>query len=365
MLWSYQVYDSLTQEMDTVLVSVVDTISFNPSEPRTIWKSRSNATGDVTENYVGVKGDTLSILSDTLGDVDIELFVYPFELGAEWEGGSGFHDTARVTQVGAVSTPAGVFTNATRIERTWNQDFEGGGDFSVTWIVPNVGIVFRHFHSQYSDGSTIHVTLNEVWELIDYDLMTFELTDYPVSVGRWWQYEIETDNGDTVIFDSLTVTSTDKLTLQTGETAYVWNYVWSTRFCGDLPRGEAGVFCAHQEFVIVTDGRLEFRLDTLEVNFDQYSYQFPLALGKDWGLIFIRPPEGAVDKGAISVPAGDFPTGFEYYTYGGGLDYYWNARDWLVPSVGMVHRERHRFGYWPDLNETWRLLEYGNSIPLF
>lgn len=165
-LWIYEVHDSLTESTDTIQVTIVDTLTMGNGTSVSVWEYTRG--GITTTRYVGFIGDTLAFYDDLLDSRPSEYFVYPLTLGAKWVGPNAHLDTSWVTDSGLVSVPAGDFDNSVRIKRRWDFDFEGGGNRCFTWIAPGVGIVFRHLHSQYSDGTEKYVTKNEVWKLLNF-----------------------------------------------------------------------------------------------------------------------------------------------------------------------------------------------------
>ncbi len=164
--WIYEVHDSLTESTETIQVTIVDTLTMGNGTSVTVWEYTRG--GITTTRYVGFIGDTLAFYDDLLDLRPSEYFVYPLTLGAGWAGLNASRDTSWVTDSGLVSVSAGDFDNSVRIRRSWDIDFEDGGKHCCTWISPEVGIVYRHLHSQYSDGTTTYITKNEVWKLLNF-----------------------------------------------------------------------------------------------------------------------------------------------------------------------------------------------------
>ncbi len=164
--WIYEVHDSLTESTETIEVTIVDTLTMGNGTSVSVWEYTRG--GITTTRYVGVIGDTLAFYDDSLDVRPSEYFVYPLTLGAGWIGPDAYPDTSWVTDSGLVSVPAGDFDNGVRIKRRWDFDFEGGGKHCCTWIASEVGILYRHLHSQYSDGTTTYTTKNEVWKLLNF-----------------------------------------------------------------------------------------------------------------------------------------------------------------------------------------------------
>lgn len=166
--WTYETYDSLSQTIDTLAVSIIDTVTIGSGAYLTVWSYREDA--DSSLRYVSIKGDTLAFYDDTLSVQPSEYFVFPLSEGRLWTGPTNLGDTSRVTEIGTIYVPAGEFEHGIRIDRIWDVDFEGGRSQSTTWLIPEVGIAFRHLLVRFSDGDTIITTMNEVWKLLSYDL---------------------------------------------------------------------------------------------------------------------------------------------------------------------------------------------------
>ncbi|MEE8404283.1 MAG: hypothetical protein V3S17_02710 [candidate division Zixibacteria bacterium] len=352
-LWKYQVYDSLTETTDTVWFSITDTATPGAGEFVTERREKRLVADYFGWQYLHLKRDTLEFFDDTAGVPANERIVFPLELGSGWTGPDhriGSSDSSSVTLVGQITVPVATFRNGARIDRAWHMDFEGGGNWSQTWVVPDVGIVYRYFRNQYSDGANIHVTRNETWELIEYELSTFGLHQFPNSIGTEWVYErVDTVSMgmDTffVHYDTVTVTIVDRGQFESGESYTLWEF--------DVTNG--GVYT---QYVVSGEERLSFQSDSLFNQLWDVYYNFPLAVGRTWGIDFIVPVPEVRDKEPINSPFQNFETGFRVRTIGGALNDYWTQEDWLVPEIGIVKSRRTRFGIWPELNRTWTLIDY-------
>ena len=346
MLWKYQVYDSLTQTTDTVWVSVTDL------DPRTItgtqgfvWWYNWITRYSVQPRTVTVSGDTVVLFTDTAQTEPDprELLIFPLELDREWTEPFG-SDTSRVTAIGTKTVPAGTFTGAACVERIWNRDFEGGYDQSTTWIARNVGIVSRHYFSESNLGDgTFIVTKNQTWQLYAYDLSTFSLSQFPNSVGSEWVYQLVDTVTDLV--DTVTVRVVGKIESPGYDSVMVWTY-----------RGREYV----DTMFIATNGQIvsEF-FDTLVVMpFVAWPYEFPMAVGRHWGIYTFAPIPQVDDKAPISTPAGNFRSAFHYQASGIWVNDYWLVDDWLVPRVGVVKRKFHRWILGPVSDQEWTLLSF-------
>jgi hypothetical protein len=341
MLWIYEVYDSLTQATDTVWVSVTDTVSY---EAALRWRMYWAAADSVAERRAFLRGDTIDLYSDEAASpVFLVRFVWPVSMGAVWTGPFGI-DTSRVADTETVVVPAGHFPGSARIERSWNTDFEGGGNWSQTWVAQDVGIVRKYVHHAFSDGTQITITVNQSWELLRYHLSTFAFGQFPNTVGTQWTYRVmDVGNGWE---DTVTVTVATRMQLAWADSVTVWHYA------GRLLQDTMYVATIGDQVHVVPDTMLRFGLRS-------WYYRFPLAVGRHWGMI-LPPADHAVDdKGPISTPAGDFAAGFHYTMRGGVLNEYWGVDDWLVPDVGLVVHLYWEFPFsGPRVQQEWVLLNF-------
>ena len=350
MLWKYQVYDSLSQTTDTVWFSITDTITISSNEIFTGRSEKHFAGSFFGRQYLQFRGDTLEIFDDTVGVPANERIIFPLELGSSWTGPVTVDDTSTVTLVGLIEVPAARFSDGARINRSWNLDFEGGGNWSQTWVVPGIGVVYRYRRSQFSDGTSITVTTNEVWKLIEYDLTTFGLHQFPNQVGAEWVYEqidsaLAGPDSFTVEFDTVTVTIVDSGQFESGDSYTMWQFVSRNR--------------TDTQFVVTGEERLSFLRDTtLGLPFWDLYYDFPLAVGRTWGLEFIISVPEVLDKEAVLTPVQNFASGFHTRMGGGMLNSYWSQEDWLVPGMGIVKSRRWQYDFGPPMKRTWTLIDY-------
>lgn len=353
MLWKYQVYDSLTETVDTVWVSVTERRGSVAIISACQWRLYWQSSGEVEDRVVGLIGKTVDILIDTTqGEPELlERFVFPLEEGATWNGPS-IYDTCRVTEIGTIAVPAGTFSNSALVEHAWNLDFEGGGNWTETWLAPDVGIVYRHLYRAYSDGTTITVLENQVWRLIECDLSTFALQQFPNTIGTEWVYQVVSmanayvhDLVDTMWVDTVTVTVIDRVNILGSDSLMVWEFLGreytDTSFVGTLGN-------------IVTVYSDTSQSQTSHT----WSYEFPMTVGKHWGIDTFWPIPQVFDKCALSTPAGSFQTTF-CYSMGGGLLGSWWVQDWLAPGVGVVKRLYWWYtGSWQAPWQEWTLLSF-------
>jgi hypothetical protein len=344
MLWKYQVYDSLTQTTDTVWVSVTEGRPSIPELTVFVWRMYWTARDSVVWRDISFRGDTVEIYTDTVQTEPdlLEWFVFPLEVGREWVLPYGV-DTSRVAEVGTIRVPAGTFSSAARVERVWDTDFEGGGNWSTTWVARNVGIVSRHFFSQFNPGGGVEVTMNQTWKLYDYDLSTFSLNQFPNSIGTEWVYQLVDTLLDLV--DTVTVRVVGKIQAQPYDSMMVWAY--------------EGREYVDTMFIAVDDQRVTEFFDTLVVMpFVAWQYEFPMAVGRHWGIETFAPIPEVDDKAPVITPYRSFGSGFHYRMGGGWFNDYWSVEDWLVPGVGVATRKFTRWGLGPNAHQEWTLLSY-------
>jgi len=350
MLWVYEVYDSLTANTDTVWVSCTDSVNVAEEFDAIRWRFHRTSSDSVVMEYVVRREDTVEISLETTGPQDIERLVFPLTLGSEWTG-PGDNDTSRVTEVGTVQVSDWAFAAAALVERSWNRDIEGGGNRSETWVAPNFGIVSRHLLSQYSDGSITTVTVNQTWRLIRYDLTTFSLTVFPNKVGDWFEYQVIDSLSGGV--DTVTATIAAEVELTWGDSGRMWLFVGreqtDTVYLG-----------------IVDSDNLFVSSDPRVLLFDTWHYEFPLAVGRYWGMDYFAPVPAVTDKGPVTALAGRFPSAFHYEMSGGVFNDYWTVDQWLVPGVGMVAGRYWRRGFGPQYDSYFSLIRYKmqRTLPL-
>jgi hypothetical protein len=351
MLWKYQVYDSLTEVTDTVWFSVTDTFTLSTGDFVTLWREkRIGAERHYFRlSFLGFRGDTLETFDDSVGVPANERIVFPLELSSSWTGPVAVDDTSTVAQIGQIEVPAGKFNNGARIDRSWNLDFEEGGNWSQTWVVPDVGVVSRYRRSQFSDGTKIIVTTNEIWELIEYDLTTFGLHQFPNKVGNAWVYEeVDSVRGglDTIVvtFDTITATIVDSGRLESGAPYTLWEFL-----------GRDGI---DTQYVVTNAWRLSFGGETIFGQRWAVRYLFPMTVGRFWGIYSLVPLPLVLDKEPVVTPIQTFASSFHTYLEGESGNDNWTQQDWLVSGVGIVKSRRWQFGSWPSMNRTRTLIDY-------
>ena len=345
MLWVYEVYDSLTQKTDTVQVSITDKVA--SITPGFIWKTFWKSTQALSIKIADIAGDTLDFVIDTTFIAPpLERFVFPLSLGSQWEisRNAPAYDSSEVTEIVTVKVPAGQFFKCALIERKNYDGFEGGYDSIATWIAPNVGIVSRYFRSIGADGGGgFFVTKNQTWELINYDLSTFSMKQFPGTIGNEWVYEIVDSRLGSP--DTVTVSVTNNLNIDGFYSTKMW-----------LIKGN---MITDTHFVAYVNNQVWVSEDTIMVALWDWRYEFPLAVGRHWGISTFAPTPIIDSKELIITPAGKFSSAYHYTMSGGGFNSYWSVEDWLVAGVGVVKRTYSIFDFIPfGFTQEWTLLSY-------
>lgn len=160
--WKYKVYDSVFNNLDTVLIQVIGNTMLQNGDNAAIWSLHSLYYGNDT-NYVTNKSDGINIYYNRYATSSIkERYVFPLALGKSWTG-QLIQDTIKVSEQGTVSVIAGIFSNAFKL----NQDFRTYPGLNITkqeeWFVPNIGMVSRQY--RYSGTAGVE---NKKWELVSF-----------------------------------------------------------------------------------------------------------------------------------------------------------------------------------------------------
>ncbi len=346
MFWQYEIHDNLTDKIDTVSISITgDTNIIGPGITSQLKRYFWHSTGTVYEKHIYLTENSVQIYSIDDEILYEELFKMPLDNNATWYGplnSYGSVDSSLAVLYRSISVPAGTFTSPFNIDRTWHQDFEGGYKRTETWLASGVGLVKFSPLVVYSDGARIDTSLNQTWELIAYDLNTFNVEEFPNEPGHVWSYDIF----DSIEIKTGTVTvtisgSTEMTALQTQ--ASIWVYQFSDR--------------VDTEYVVTTEDRVSF-YSYREAQFPDYFFYFPMALGRMWGIETFAPVSDLIEKGTISVPAGTYTNGFNYTIYGGMFNYYFWYENWIVPDIGVVKSTRYIANLGPYEVQTWELIEH-------
>ena len=147
-----------------------------------------------------------------------------------------------------------------------------------------------------------------------------------------------------VEFDTITITIVDSGQFESGSLYTIWEFV--SRIGTDT------------QFVVTGEERLSFQHDTTFSPLWDLYYDFPLAVGRTWGIDFILPVPEVLNKEPIHTLVQHFASSFHTRMNGGGFNVYWTQEDWLVPGVGIVKSRHWQFGFFPWKNRTWTLVDY-------
>ncbi len=351
-LYKYKVYDSLTRATDTVWLSVTDTSVNNFGVPYTEVREKRVRAHSYDWHYYRTAGDTIDIIDHNISAQSGERFVFPLRVGSSWINPSGIADSSFVDTSGSVIVPAGSLGKGLRVDRAWNGDLEGGGSWSQTWLIPDIGVASRSFLTKYSDGNSLTTTKNEVWRLISYDLGSFDITNYPLDSGNVWRYEqidstFHGPNSLTVSHDTVTITIVRKGTLSTGNEFAMQRIVSVT-----------GV---DTQFVITDSQMLRLQADSMSSGPNDLSIDFPLAVGRYWGVSLPAQMTSATDREPILAPAGIYQSCFHTIAYGNVSGHAWMEDDWLCPGVGIVRSSRRVNTYVEQVITTRLLIDFEQS----
>jgi len=158
--WTYFYYDSLTSSSDTVTVKIVSEIKLDDTRHIKIWEYQYQTKTDT--NYVEISGDTVKIYKHLTTQWENTKLVFPLFVGKVWKG-DFVNDSSIVKDKLSISLNGHSFPNCYKIEEAWG----GFNDYGrvMTWYVPEVGIVKKHYSIWGFAFS------NEYWELLNYSLV--------------------------------------------------------------------------------------------------------------------------------------------------------------------------------------------------
>ncbi len=157
--WIYAVVDSFSEtnvQMDTVKVSVEDSIMMANNEKAMVWVYTYRSRVDT--QYVLVHADTVFFLTEPNRIYLNTFFIFPLTVGNRW--GRPI-DSLQVVEQKTVTTPAGIFPDCFRIHRHSEQPnhlFDGD-----IWFANGKGMV-RLDYMVMEFGPPVYST----WELLSY-----------------------------------------------------------------------------------------------------------------------------------------------------------------------------------------------------
>jgi hypothetical protein len=155
--WTYFYYDSLNNQSDTVIVTIVGNTTDGNNKNLTMWQYKFSAFTDT--QYVHISADTVTIYQDSLNLWSYTNIVFPLEIGKSWA--DGFYSFTVIDTV-SIDIAAGHFKNCYLI-----QQVGGGLNLYINilwWLVPKVGIVKKYYRES---GFGFE---KNYWELMEYQL---------------------------------------------------------------------------------------------------------------------------------------------------------------------------------------------------
>lgn len=158
--WTYYYNDSLASYSDTVTVKIVSEMKLDDNRHVKIWEYHYQTKTDT--NYVEISGDTVRIYNNLNAQWENTKLVFPLSVGKRWKG-DFVTDSSMVIDKVPITLNGNHFQNCYIIEETWSA-VEAYGRV-MTWFVPEVGIVKKHF------STGIFIFSNEYWELLNFSLV--------------------------------------------------------------------------------------------------------------------------------------------------------------------------------------------------
>jgi hypothetical protein len=161
--WRYRIYDNLSGDLDTVLITIIGNTKLDNGEPVNIWEIKSLINHTVY-NYVSSKSDGIRIYKNTLATaIPFKKYVFPLEVSGYWVTKNPL-DTNRVTEKKDTLILGRLYQNCYKISRN---TFIPYGQYirETEFFLPNVGMVYRNY-DEISSGPVE----SKVWELINYSI---------------------------------------------------------------------------------------------------------------------------------------------------------------------------------------------------
>ena len=153
--WKYERFDSLTNSIDTIHVSITgDTLISND-----IYKIWNYKYSDRNEKlYVSQSNDSVIIFNTLIGRFD-QIYIIPFEIGLGWINPDYHFDTSYVSKIQNLSIDEITYQDVVLIERS----AFCCNDYLIEkiWIKPKIGLIKlerKHF--------ILGPYKNETWKLI-------------------------------------------------------------------------------------------------------------------------------------------------------------------------------------------------------
>ncbi len=165
--WIYEVYENITSEYDTVVVTIVDSIPMRAFATEDhlscmeIWELKYLEHTDSIEVLIHV--DNFQLFFENM----IINIMYPLEVSKSW-GNDIYYDSAFVLEKNTVSTLYGSFRDSYRIEsgRYGGPALHYYEAFKEYWLTSDVGMV--KLYVRITDG--LAITDSYTWNLIDINI---------------------------------------------------------------------------------------------------------------------------------------------------------------------------------------------------
>lgn len=157
--WKYERFDSLTNTLDTLTVSITgDTLISDEAYKIWIYKYHDR----LEKKYVLQRNDSIIIYKIPIERMD-QLYIVPFDIGHGWINPDYHVDTSYVSKIESILIDEHTYQNVALIERS----AFGPNEYLTEkiWIKPQVGLLkleINHF--------ILGPYKNETWKLIEKDI---------------------------------------------------------------------------------------------------------------------------------------------------------------------------------------------------
>ncbi len=157
--WKYERYDSLTNTLDTLTVSITADSLISDNNYK-IWEYKYN--DRLEKMYVLQSNDSIKIYKTPLEQID-QLYIVPFDMGKGWINPDYKVDTSYISKITSILIDENTYQDVALIER--NAYCCNDYLTEKIWIKPQIGILKLEIK---------HLILgpykNETWRLIEKDI---------------------------------------------------------------------------------------------------------------------------------------------------------------------------------------------------
>ena len=162
--WKYKVYDSISNQIDTVIITVQNKTILNNGLEATVWLIESlvnlNDTNYVTNNSDGIKIYKNKIVSAPY----IKKYEFPLKVNKKWVN-INLLDTSKVILSINTNIIAGNFIETYLIRREY-YSFPGFNYYKEEdYFVNNIGLIKRRLFE-----NSLGTFKNQTWELLSYQI---------------------------------------------------------------------------------------------------------------------------------------------------------------------------------------------------